>query len=147
MELKDLEKFKLLTGVTKSTFEEMLKVLTAKYNEIHKKGGNKGVPVGLKLVIALEYWREYRGMRQMGFDYDMPSSTICDCILWVENILSKSDKFQLTDLKERFKPKESEDDIEIILIDVEEQPIERPKYNQRESYSGKKNSTQPNTKL
>ena len=147
MGLKDLKKFKLLTGVTKETFEKMLEVLTKRYNEIHKKGGNKGIPVGLKLVIALEYWREYRGIRQMAFDYEMPSSTLCDCILWVENILSESKEFKLEELKERFKPEEAEDSIEIVLIDVEEQPIERPKYNQKESYSGKKNNIQQNTKF
>jgi len=58
--------------------------------------------------------------------------------LWVEDVLIESDEFKLKELQERFKPGE-ENPIKIVLIDVEEQPIERPKYNQKDSYSGKKN--------
>jgi hypothetical protein len=148
MALKNLELFKLLTGVTKEVFLKMLKVLTDEYDRIHNtKGGNpKGTPVGLKLVIALEYWREYRAMRHMAFDYNMPVSTLCECILWVENILCQSKDFQIQDLKERFKHREDTGDpIRVVLIDVEEQPIERPKEDQKKHYSGKKNGTQPNS--
>jgi len=139
--LKDMELFRLVTGVTKEVFNQMLEVLTDEYKRIHKtKGGNpNGTPVGLKLVIALEYWREYRAMRQMAFDYNMPVSTLCECILWVEDILSQSKKFQIQELKEKFKHREDgEDSIRVVLIDVEEQPIERPIENQQKHYSGKK---------
>jgi IS5 family transposase len=141
MTLTNMELFRLLTGVTKEVFLLMLAVLTDEYERIHKeKGGNpKGTPVGLKLVIALEYWREYRAMRQMAFDYNMPVSTLCECILWVENVLSKSKDFQIQDLKEKFKHREDTGNpIRIVLIDVEEQPIERPSENQENHYSGKK---------
>ena len=66
-------------------------------------------------------------------------------MLWVEDVLSESAEFKLKDLRERFKPGEG-DPIKVVLIDVEEQPIERPKHNQEASYSGKKNATQRNTK-
>ena len=60
-------------------------------------------------------------------------------IIWVENVLSESEEFKMKDLKERFKPnEEDETETEVLLIDVEEQPTERPKYNQEQSYSGKK---------
>ena len=36
-------------------------------------------------------------------------------------------------------PWESDDPIRVVLIDVEEQPIERPTENQQNHYSGKKN--------
>src|SRR5215469_15777314 len=94
MALKDESLFQLLTGVTKSLFMLMLEVLTREYAKIHRtKGGNpNGTAVGLKLVIALEYWREYRTMRHMAFDYKMPVSTLCNCITWVEDILSGSEE-------------------------------------------------------
>ena len=147
MRLTNLDLFQLLTGVTKDVFLQMYEVLTREYDRIHTtKGGNPaGTPVGLKLVIALEYWREYRAMRQMAFDYNMPVSTLCECILWVENILSQTKEFQIPDLKEKFKRREeSEEPIRVVLIDVEEQPIERPKENQQNHYSGKKNATRRN---
>ena len=55
----------------------------------------------------------------------------------------------MRELKERFNGGE-ETDIEVILIEVEEQPIERPKHNQEESYSGKNTelrSVQPYDKV
>ena len=61
----------------------------------------------------------------------------------MEDVLSESEEFKLKELKERFKPGESS--ISVIIVDVEEQPIERPVTNQEESYSGKKNVTQQNT--
>jgi len=58
-----------ITGVTRDVFTQILRVLTDEHDRIRKtKGGN---PVGPKLTIALEYWREYRAMRQLTFDYQM----------------------------------------------------------------------------
>jgi len=149
MELKNAELFQLLTGVTKEVFEIMLETLKKEYEKIHtSKGGNpNGTPIGLKLVIALEYWREYRGLRQMAFDYNMPLTTLRDCIVWVEDILSKSEQFKIPELKEKYKHCDDEESIlRIVIVDVEEQPIERPKENQGAHYSGKKNGIQQNTK-
>jgi len=142
--LKDSE-FKLITGVTREVFYAMNEVLKKKHIEEHLRGGQHGLPVELRLTLALEYWREYRSFRHMANDHQIGKSTINEAVLWVEDVLSESDEFKLEDLKERFKPN-SENKIEVILIDVEEQPIERPKYNQKESYSGKKNNIQRNIK-
>jgi len=103
------------------------------------------LPVELRLTLALEYWREYRSFRHMANDHQIGKSVINDAVIWVENVLVESEEFKLKDLKERFKPEE-ESEIRVVLIDVEEQPIERPKYNQEGSYSGKKNGTQRNIK-
>ena len=137
--------FKLITGVTKEVFYKMLEVLKKKYDEEHKRGGRPGLPVELRLTLSLEYWREYRSFRHMANDHQICKSKINETVIWVENVLSESDDFRLKELKERFKPEE-DDKIEIVIIDVEEQPIERPKYNQKASYSGKKKGIQPNIK-
>jgi hypothetical protein len=147
---KKLEKlsdadFKLITGVTREVFDKMLNVLHRKYIEEHAKGGQPGQPVELRLTLALEYWREYRSFRHMANDHQIAKSIINKAVIWVEDTLSESDEFKLKDIKERFKPSE-ENPIKIVVIDVEEQPIERPKYNQKDSYSGKKNATQRNIK-
>jgi len=140
--------FKLITGVTREVFQEMLVVLQRKYAQEHEQGGQPGLPVELRLTLALEYWREYRSFRHMANDHQLAKSMINRAVLWVEDVLSESHEFRLKDLQERFKPEEGgEPKIEIVLIaDVEEQPIERPKYNQKESYSGKKNATRQNIK-
>ena len=136
--LEDKE-FKLITGVKREVFSEMLVVLQKKYNEDHARGGQKGVPVELRLTLALEYWREYRSFRHMANDHQIKRSVINRAVLWVEDALSDSEEFKLKELKERFKPGE-DNPIEIIIVDVEEQPIERPMHAQEVSYSGKKNA-------
>jgi hypothetical protein len=77
--------------------------------------------------------------------HQIGKSTINEIVLWVEDGLSESEEFKLADIKERFKPGE-ESEIKIVVVDVEEQPVERPIENQEESYSGKKNDTPRNTK-
>ena len=60
-------------------------------------------------------------MRHMAFDYNMPVSTICNCITWVEDILSQSEEFKIPELKEKFKKREEDGlPIRVVLIDVEE---------------------------
>ena len=139
------QEFKLITGVTREVFYKMLEILKERYTEEHKQGGQPGLAVELKLTLALEYWREYRSFRHMANDHQISKTAINDAVIWVEDVLSESDEFKLKDLKERFKPGE-ESAIKVVLTDVEEQPIERPKYNQEKAYSGKKNGTQRNIK-
>lgn len=117
----------------------MLEILTNEFNDAHKNGSFKGIGPGCKLVLALTYWREYRAMRQMALDYDLAPSTVCDSIKWVEDILIKSGKFTINDIKMEIESLETNGDkIECIIGDVEEQRIERPIFNQEENYSGKK---------
>lgn len=137
--------FKLITGVTRKVFGEMLEVLKRKYEKEHIQGGQPGQTVELRLTLALEYWREYRSFRHMANDHQIGNSTINEMVMWVENTLSDSEEYKIQDINERFRNK-GESDISIIVVDVEEQPIERPKYNQEEAYSGKKNGTRRNTR-
>ena len=123
----------------KQTFYKILEYLTNVYNDSHKNGSRKGTSVICRLVLAITYWRDYRPMRQMGLDYDVPKSTVCDCIKWVEDALGNWDEIQFQDIKTEIeKAKENGINVETIIGDVEEQPIERPIINQEESYSGKK---------
>ena len=123
----------------------MLTVLREEYAKDHSSGGAPGQPVELRLTLTLEYWREYRTYEHMANDHQLPKSTINEMVLWVEKRLSGREEFQLKDLKERFKSDE-ENNIEIVIVDVEEQSIERPVSGQEKSYSGKKNATRRNIK-
>jgi len=144
MKLKESD-FKLITGITREVFNKALNILKQKYAQEHSRGGRPGLPVELRLTLALEYWREYRTFRHMANDHQISKSKINEAVLWVENALSESEEFKLKELKERFKPN-IESSIETVIVDVEEQPIEKPKYNQKASYSGKKNDIRQNTK-
>ena len=90
------EEYQELFGVKKVTFEEMLKILERNYQERHKKGGRKPTLSVLdKLVIMLQYYREYRAMKHIAFDYGAAKSTVCDSIAWVEQTLIKRGRFRL----------------------------------------------------
>jgi hypothetical protein len=150
LELLSEKEFKLITGVTREVFWDILGVLMRRYEDEHAAGGQPGMAVELRLTLSLEYWREYRTFRHMANCHQISKTEINRAVLWVENVLSESEEFALCDLKSRFSAAEDEEETveaeaEILLVDVTEQPIERPKYEQEKSYSGKKNSTRRNT--
>ncbi len=92
------EEFKLITGVTREVFYEMLEVLSRKHREEHARGGRLGLPVEERLTLALEYWREYRTYRHMANDHQISKSKINEVVLWVEDVLSESEEFKLKEL-------------------------------------------------
>jgi hypothetical protein len=118
--LRDTE-FKRLTGVERKTFEEMLHV-------IEKGLGNFGRPPKLsraeQLLMTLMYWREYRTEFHIAQSYGISEATVCRTIHKVEDVLVRSKKFRLPG-KKALQP--SDTIFEVILVDVSEQPVERPK--------------------
>ena len=117
----------------------MLEIFKDEYEKAHVNGSNKGIGYECRLVLAISYWREYRGMRQMAFDYEIALSTVCSSIHWVEDILSKHQDFTFGTIDEEISKLEKEGKkVTTIIGDVTEQAIERPTLNQEESYSGKK---------
>jgi hypothetical protein len=134
------EDFKQIIGVKKETFSAMLKELGENYAKKHEKGGRPPkLPLELQLIVTLKYLRQYVTQFELAFDFEVGEATIHDTIVWVENTLIKSGKFNVPGKGELLNPNT---EIEILLVDVTESPIERPKYDQEDSYSGKKNDTQ-----
>jgi hypothetical protein len=113
--------FKRLTGVQHRTFEQMLKV-------VEKGLRNFGRPTKLsradQLLMTLMYWREYRTEFHIAQSYGVSEATVCRTIQKVENALVRSGKFRLPG-KKALQP--SDTVFEVVLVDVSEQPIERPK--------------------
>jgi len=118
--LKD-EDFKRSTGVQRSTFEKMLEVVKTGLRDF-------GRPPKLRradqLLMTLMYWREYRTEFHIGLTYGVSEATVCRTIRKVENVLIQSKQFHLPG-KKVLQPSDTK--IEIVLVDVTEQPIERPK--------------------
>jgi len=127
LKLKNNE-FKMLMGVTKQTAADMLEELEKAYNEKHKKRGRKPkLTLDLQLTLALEYWRQYPTMFELSFEYGIAKSSVHFTIVWVENTLIKSGKFSLPSKKALLE----DNDIEIVLVDVTESTIDRPKKNKK----------------
>jgi len=114
-------KFKRLTGVKKETYKMMLEVLET---GLRKFGRPPALSRADQLLVTLMYWREYRTQFHIGETYGVSESTVSRTIKIVENALMKSGKFRLPGKK---KLQDNETVIEVILVDVAEQPIERPK--------------------
>ena len=128
--------FKRLFGVKPGTFKKMLSILQKNYDKNHKFGGRPPkLSVEDKLIITLKYLREYRTMENIGYDYGVSKSTVCESIQWVENTLKKDSAFKLPGKKVL---KKATGDIEYVVVDVTESPTQRPKKKQHLYYSGKK---------
>ena len=93
----------------------MLKLLNEAYRIEHLRGGHPPkLSVLDRLVIMLLYYRDYRTMENIAFEYGVAKSTIYECVKWVENILIKRELVRDTE-------------IEAVLVDATECEIERPK--------------------
>lgn len=121
------ENFRRLTGVKRKTFEEMLKILSEAETKIKTHGGkpNKLIMEN-RLLMTLEYLREYRTYFHISRSYGISESTCYRNIRWVEDTLIKDKKFSLLGRKALLK---SNIEYEVVLIDATETPIERPKKN------------------
>lgn len=119
------EDFRRLIGVKRTTFVVMVKVLK---DEEKKKKRLGGKPPKLamedRLLMSLEYLREYRTYFHLGQSYGLSESACWKICRWVEDVLIKSREFSLPGRKALSK---SDVEYEVILIDASESPIERPK--------------------
>ena len=133
-DLKDSD-FKRLTGVQRETFEQMLAV-------IEKGLRDFGRPPKLsradQLLMTLMYWREYRTEFHIAQSYGVSEATVCRTIRKVEAALVRSKKFRLPG-KKALQP--SDTVFEIMLVDVSEQPIERPKKDRKGTTVAKRSDT------
>jgi len=129
--------FKKLFGVKRSTFHKMLGILQETFEIEHRRGGKppKKVFVEDRLLLMLQYWREYRTMEHLAYDYNTVVSNIHKAIIWAENILIQHEEFRLPGKKRLI---EGEQKPRVVAIDVMEHTIERPQKKQKKYYSGKK---------
>ena len=129
------EKFKRLTGVKKETFGKMVKVLET---ELRDFGRPPKLSRADQLLMTLMYWREYRTQFHIAETYGVSEATVSRTIKKVENGLIKSGQFSLPGKKTL---QDSENIIEVIVVDVAEQPIERPKKSKNDHTAAKRSDT------
>ena len=117
------EDFRRLTGVKPEVFQSMAEILRQEAEA--KRGGPRNrLGVEDRLLMALEYLREYRTYFHLGQSYGLSESAAFRTCRWVEDVLINSGKFSLPGRKALLK---SETEYEVILVDASETPIERPK--------------------
>ena len=98
------KQFRRLTGVQRGTFEKMVAVLLESQQRRYRKAGRKGtLSIEDKLLMALEYLREYRTYFHLGRSYGVSESACYRACRWVEDVLIKSGVFSLPGKKELLK--------------------------------------------
>jgi hypothetical protein len=133
--LKESE-FRRLTGVKEETFLEMVSILQQAERVKMSRGGNPHrLSIEDRLLMSLEYLREYRTYFHLGKSYGLSESACYRSCRWVEDTLIKSGKFSLPGKKALLK---SDVEFEVVLIDAAESPIERPKKKSSSKETNKK---------
>ncbi len=135
--------FRRLTGVKPGTFEAMASVLreaeAARQSKRRYRGGRPpALCVENQLLLALDYWREYRTMFHIAQGFGVSESVAWRTLHRVEDTLIKSRRFSLPGKKALLTP-----NVEwtIVAVDATETPIERPKKSKSASIRGRKNGT------
>src|SRR5271157_3081130 len=119
------EQFRRLTGVKRKTFEKMLEILREADRKKKAVGGRKNrLGIEDRLLMALEYIREYRTCFHIAKSYAVSESAVYKTVRWIEDTLIKDPAFALPGRKALLK---SDAERQVILVDASEMPIERPK--------------------
>jgi hypothetical protein len=122
----------------------MIRTVKAKEKEKKKTGRKPKLIVEDQILMTLQYLREYRTYYHIGLDWKMSESNVCRIVHKIENILIKSRQFRLPGKKELWQSSSEE---ELVVMDVMESQIERPKRKQKQFYSGKQREHTLKTQL
>ena len=121
--------FKRSTGVSYAVFNLMTRALeeaNAKQRKHPSRGIKSSLSIEDKILLMLMYYREYRTLFHIGITYGISESAVCKIIMDTETKLINDSRFHLPGKKALTK---TENKFELVLIDVTESPIERPKKN------------------
>ncbi len=130
--------FKRYCGVEKDTFDRMCEIVREKSAARRLiEGRPPKLEIADQVLLTLEYWREYRTMFHLSAGWGISESSVSRIITKVEDILSASKEFALPGKRRAdLSPK-----IEVVVVDVVESPIERPKKNKNAIIRARKSGT------
>lgn len=136
------KRFKRLIGVKQETFEAMIEVFLA-YERDRKQqlgiGGRKSLCPEDKVLLMLSYYREYRTLEHIGFDFAVSEATASRVVREVEKVLIQSGKFSLPGKKALYANEGIAP--EYIVIDATECSVERPKKSNIAATAARKSDT------
>ena len=91
-----------------------------------------------RVLFMLEYYnREYRTLYHMGIDYGISEGHASKIVRDVESVLIKSGKFSLPSKRALY---EADSEIEFVIIDATESPIQRPKKSKNDTIQGRRSN-------
>jgi Helix-turn-helix of DDE superfamily endonuclease len=115
--------FRRTFGVYPSTYQDMREVLKQRETTKKKQGRTAALDLDDQLILTLNFWREYRSGHHLSLDWEVNETTIRRTIHRVEDALIKSGKFSLPARKTLRENTE----FKVVVVDVAESPVERPK--------------------
>lgn len=116
--------FKRFCGVKPHTFAAMVNALQAREAQKKKPGRSADLCVEDQLLLALQYWREYRTYFHLSVSWGVSESTVSRIVRRVEDLLIKAQQFHLPGKKAL---RTAEHQFQVVVVDVTETPVERPK--------------------
>lgn len=128
--------FKRMTGLSIEQFNKLVIKIAPSFQQVEAKklchGRTSHLPtLEDKLLCTLIYYRSYITHVFLGYLFNLHDSNICRLLKKMEPLLAK--KISIT--KDRSLTAE---EVLKLVVDVTEQPTQRPSKKQRRSYSGKK---------
>ena len=132
------EQFLRAVGVDKATFNVILARVAAHLERIRdkkpmkKRGKKSGLSLANRLLLTFTYLRHYPTFARLGSEFGISESYANKIYHQILDVLVKV--FSMKHRKHLLAG-----NLQTIVIDVTEQPIERPTKGQRVYYSGKKN--------
>ena len=129
------EDFKRLTGVHFETFNQMVEIVKSAEKLRKKTGRPPKLRIEDQILMVLEYLREYRTFFHLGATWGINESTAYRIIQKIENILIKAPQLRLPGKKRLIS---DNCQLETVVIDVSETPIERRKKNKRDTIAVRK---------
>ena len=130
--------FKRYCGVEKETFDKMCEIFRQKSSAQRLVEGRPSkLTTEDQVLLTLEYWREYRTMFHLSQSWGISESSVSRTVARVENILTESKQFALPGKR----LKDWSPEIEVVVVDVVESPIERPKKNKSDIIRARKSGT------
>lgn len=151
---KDLQQkpggvFKRLTGVRRSTFEKMVAVVK-EHTALQRKHPTRGKPckhsVEDRVLMLLMYFREYRTFLHTATSYGYSESQGWRIVRKLEDILLRSGVFRLPG-KKALLHLEGSSVGRLVIVDVGESPVERPKKSSGATTRAKRSGTPSNYSL
>lgn len=130
--------FKRLCGVRRDTFSAMVEVVRPALERRGRRGGQAKLSVEEHVLVALEYWREYRTQFHIGVSWGLHETTVGRIIRKVEDLLVRCGKFRLPSQRQLYQPGWEG---KVMMVDVGEMEIERPKKNRNATTVANKNVT------
>lgn len=125
--------FRRLTGVKRSTFHEMVRVIREVEEQKTRHGGRpREQSTEDQVLMCLEYLREYRTYFHLSQSYGQSESNCYRTCRFIEETLVRHPSFRLPGRK---APLASDMEYKILLVDATETPVERPK--KRESVTNR----------